>query len=137
MKSWAMIITLSLSVSQISYADSCPIVSNLNPLTPPGGWQLFISPMYMGSNSQPDNFYFVSAMHSVSKTYYYQQIFCKYETCSSFGCPNFTLISTTTYQQPASNISPWNIYPVLANTVVCNPSNHDPLVCIFTNQSTQ
>lgn len=137
MKTRLMIIALFLSVSQISIADTCPIVENLNPEAPPGGWQLFISPMYQGPNPQEEVFYFKSATHSINPTYYSQQVFCQYETCPLQGCPNFTLISTITYMQPATNIAPWDVYPTIPNTVVCTPTNHDPYQCMFTNLATQ
>ena len=140
MKKRLMIIAIGLCVSfmsQLSRADFCPVAEGLNPETPPGGWILFNSPQFEGDNSQPQNFHFVSSTHSLSKTYFFQQVFCQYETCSTYGCPNFTLISTITYKQPAVNISPWNTYPTLTNTVVCQPTDYDPLQCVFTNLATQ
>ena len=80
-----MIIALCVSVSQFSIADTCPIVEGLNPLAPPGGWELFVSPLYQGPNPQEEVFYFKSATHSLNPTYYSQQVFCQYETCSVVG----------------------------------------------------
>jgi hypothetical protein len=129
MKNWLMIIAFSVTVSSTSFADYCPPAQSINPQTPPAGWTLFLSPIFAGQN-----YYFVSAVHSLNPTYYQNQIFCHYETCPAFGCPNFTLLSNADYQQPTTNISPWDDYPQLANTLMCSPQNNDPTQCVFTNQ---
>lgn len=128
MKNRLIIILIALSVSKLCSADICPLVQNLSPQTPPAGWTLFQSPMFAGQN-----YYFVSATHSLNPTFYPNQVLCHYETCPAFGCPNFTLLSNATYQAPANNTAPWNIFPAIVNTLVCAPPNNDPQQCIFTN----
>jgi hypothetical protein len=127
MRNRILIIALSLYVSA-SYADTCPPAQSINPQTPPAGWTLFMSPLYAG-----ENYYFVQAVHSLNANYYFQQVFCTYQTCPSFSCPTFTLLSNVTYQFPNSNNAPWNTAPPIVNTIVCFPKNNDPLQCVFAN----
>jgi len=134
MKNPLIIILLGAAVSFISVfsqADTCPYVFQFTPQTPPAGWTLFIPAVFPGPQ---DKYQFVSATHSLNKTYYNLQVLCRYECVpNTESCSPFTLLSNTTYKWPLSNKAPWNMPPIWVNTLVCTPPNYNPLQCVFSN----
>jgi hypothetical protein len=126
MKKRLIITLIALSVSLSGMAATCPPADGLNPGQLPAGWSILVAPIIQGQT-----YHFGKAIHSLNGNFNYQQVICQYQTCPSFGCPAFTIISTGTFQYPESNAAPWDARPVIGSTLVCFPPNHDPSVCIF------
>ena len=115
-----------LLIINVAYADTCPPIKNLNPNKPPAGWTLQIPPIIDGQD-----YYFGETIHSLNGSFYFKQIICKYQACSSAFCPAFSLLSNAQYQQPATSEAPWNAKSKIAATYTCRPVDHDPANCVF------
>jgi len=127
MKKCSIIPLLSLFVSISAWAAICPAVQNVDPLHPPAGWSTLLPPY----DDTTDTYYFGSAIHSFNGSFYFKQVICEYETCPSFGCYKFEIISNDPFEMPNSNAAPWNHRPVIAYTLLCTPPDHNPSVCEF------
>ena len=116
-------------VSSLVFADTCPFIYQFTPDLPPGGWSILSPAIFPGKHYR-----FISATHSLNTTLYALQTLCLYQ-CGpdEINCSPFTLLSNATFRLPNSNISPWNIVPNMLDTVVCAPSDNNPLECIFSN----
>lgn len=131
MKNWLIIFCIFFlnSFCTLSNADTCPYVSQFTPDIPPAGWTLLQPAIFPG-----DKYQFVSATHSLNRTYYNLQVLCRYECIpNEVSCSPFTLLSNATYKWPLTNKAPWNMPPVWVNTLVCAPTNFNPQQCVFSN----
>jgi hypothetical protein len=126
MKKRLIITLIALSVSLSGMAATCPPAEGLDLKRLPTGWNILVAPIFQGQT-----YHFGKATHSLNGSFYYQQVICQYQTCSSFGCPAFTIVSNGTFQYPESDAAPWDARPVIRPSLVCFPPNHDPSVCIF------
>jgi hypothetical protein len=126
MKNRLIILLITLSVSLSSHAATCPPAETLDPEHPPMGWSLLAPPIF-----EDQHYHFGKAVHSLNGSFYYLQVICEYETCPTFGCPKFSILSADTYETPNTDAAPWQTKPVIGYTVVCQPPNHDSFACSF------
>lgn len=126
MRKRLIILLITSCVSLSSHAETCPAADTLDPAHPPAGWSILVPPIF-----EDQEYHFGKAIHSLNGSFYYLQVICEYETCPTFGCPKYSIISTNTYETPNTNATPWHTRPVIGFTFVCQPPNHDPAVCIF------
>lgn len=121
-----MILLITAGVSLSSYAATCPPVNQVDPENPPMGWTLLIPPQL-----EDQIYHFGKAVLSLNGNFFYGQVLCTYETCTQLGCPMYVLLSDETFTSPTSNASPWNARPMVVDTLVCAPADHDPSKCVF------
>lgn len=108
------------------FAATCPPILQTDPYSPPPGWSALIRPINEG---QP--YYFDRAIHSQNPDFHYKQTICEYRSCGSFACPGFMLLSDATYESPKIISTYWLDWPMIDQTLVCTPKDHDPGHCIF------
>jgi len=121
------IIYFSLFGSVASFADTCPRINEIDPFMPPAGWTFLIGP---SPDFPMETYHYSSAIHCLG-SFYYLQVICRYDSCGSFGCPAFTLISNNIYQEPSEPFPPWDHRSVLKYTLTCMPGDHNPVHCSF------
>jgi hypothetical protein len=129
MKNRLIILLIAAAVSLSSHAATCPPIAQLDPENLPMGWSMLIPPQL-----EDQTYHFGKAVHSLNMNFFYGQILCTYEayeTCPTFLCPMFVIVSDEVYEQPTSTAAPWNTRPQVVSTLVCQPANHDPSVCVF------
>jgi hypothetical protein len=115
-----------LLLSGVIFADTCPLMEDLEAALPPPGWSLLRDP-----DLKLENYHFSAAIHSLNGFLHYEQIICRYDVCSSYGCPAFALLSNQRYQQPTEANPPWDHHSVLGYTLTCMPGDHNPAHCVF------
>jgi hypothetical protein len=126
MQNRLIILLIALTVSLSSRADTCPPVDQIDLNNPPPGWQVLVPPVV-----DDEQYYFGKAIHSLNGGFFYGQVLCVYETCGSFGCPAFELLSEGTYKKPNAPDKIWSGRSIIVDTLTCAPANHDPSVCTF------
>ena len=126
MQNRAIILLFTLAVSFCCRAATCPSIDQIDITNPPAGWQLLLPPQV-----EDEEYAFGKAIHSQNIGFFMGQVICVYEACSGFGCPAFELLSEGVYKTPDHATPTWSTRGIIASTLTCTPSDHNPATCHF------
>ncbi|MES2217281.1 MAG: hypothetical protein V4501_02610 [Pseudomonadota bacterium] len=138
MRNRLIILLITLTVSLSCRAMTCPPVDQIDVNDPPLGWEILLPP----KDDQDLNYHFKKAYRTIDFTTpeegsdfpvpypYNGQVICDYESCASYSCPFYELISDYYTESPLKS-PPWIKTSIFTNTWVCQPTNRDPGVCVF------